>query len=152
MVVRLPRLRDNIDRVINSDSSDREKLETVVRLLHDGVDHYDWVGFYIASPAEKKLSLGPFSGAPTEHTDIGYGQGVCGQAAERKDTFIVADVSQENNYLSCSPEVRSEIVLPIFSNDELVGELDIDSHRVSAFTEEDEEFLDDVCRLVSGLL
>ncbi|MFW6048564.1 MAG: GAF domain-containing protein [Candidatus Bipolaricaulota bacterium] len=146
------RVRDEIMGRLDSDSLPGDKLLEVVKLLREEVDHYDWVGFYVASPEDRELSLGPFSGAPTEHTEIVYGEGICGQAAERESTFIVDDVSDENNYLSCSPEVESEIVLPIFSNGDLVGELDIDSHQRGAFTDRDEEFLREVARLVSRLL
>ncbi|MBE0520488.1 GAF domain-containing protein [Candidatus Bathyarchaeota archaeon] len=64
---------------------------------------------------------------------------------------MVQDVSKETNYLSCSPNVKSEIVIPIFKNGEIVGELDIDSHTPSPFTDEDREFLEKVCEMVSNL-
>ncbi len=128
----------------------REALQRVCDTLRNEVPHYDWVGFYFVDGRE--LVLGPFSGEPTEHVRIKFGEGICGQAAEREEVFIVQDVSKEDNYLSCSPEVKSEIVVPIFKDGKVVGELDIDSHKLSPFTEEDEKFLEEVCSLVSEYL
>ena len=111
------------------------------------------MGFYLTDPnAERELVLSPFAGAPTEHVRIPFGHGICGQAAERKQTFIVPDVAAETNYLSCSPMVKSEIVLPILKQGEILGELDIDSHTIDAFSEEDRTFLLKVCYAVSRLL
>lgn len=95
--------------------------------------------------------LGPFMGEATRHTRIEFGKGICGQAAERREIFVVQDVSKESNYLSCSTKVKSEIVLPILKNDAIKGELDIDSHFSSSFSKEDREFLENLCKLVSQL-
>lgn len=120
-------------------------------MLIENVPHYDWVGFYLVDKAKKELVLGPFVGEPTEHIRIPFGRGICGQAAERRTTFVVQDVSKEGNYLACSPKVKSEIVIPLFKGGEIIGELDIDSHTLSPFTEEDRVFLEDVCKVVSEL-
>ncbi|SIP89345.1 GAF domain-containing protein [Alkalispirochaeta americana] len=125
-------------------------LQLVCDLLRREVSHYDWFGLYIAVPEERMLVLGPFSGSPTEHVRIPYGRGICGQAAERAETFLVDDVSAQENYLACSLSVRSEIVVPIFgppgSDREgvVIGEIDIDSHRPGAFSGEDQRFLQDL--------
>ena len=139
----LTNLRDELEEVF-AGVDGPEVLEEVALLLRREVEHYDWVGFYFGDNEKKALSLGPFAGEPTEHTDIGYGEGVCGQAAVSLDTFTVEDVEAEENYLSCSPEVESEIVVPVFDGDEFVGEIDIDSHRLDAFDSEDEAFLEDL--------
>ena len=133
-------------------SGRREKLEGICQLLADRVSHYHWVGFYIADDEKQELTLGPFVGAPTEHVRIDYGSGICGRAAETGRTLVVDDVSRESNYLSCSPKVRSEIVIPIFRSGKIVGELDIDSHEVASFTGEDRKFLEQVCLAVSDIL
>ncbi|HHI87332.1 MAG TPA: GAF domain-containing protein [Candidatus Cloacimonetes bacterium] len=127
-------------------------LQNISKLLKEEVEYYDWVGFYLVdknNPAE--LILGPFEGAPTEHTRIPFGQGVCGQVASRGHTIIVQDVSQENNYLSCSINVQSEIVVPIFKEGEFIGEIDIDSHKKAPFTKEDTEFLEHIAQKLSEL-
>ncbi|HEY3388062.1 MAG TPA: GAF domain-containing protein, partial [Prolixibacteraceae bacterium] len=82
---------------------------------------------------------------------IPVGKGVCGQVAENKKLKIVQDVSQEGNYIACSIDVQSEIVVPILKGDKFVAEIDIDSHSPSPFTNDDEEFLTSVCRKISVL-
>tara|TARA_B100000614_G_scaffold259497_1_gene284220 strand:+ start:880 stop:1404 length:525 start_codon:yes stop_codon:yes gene_type:complete len=123
-------------------------LQLVCDLLHREVPHYDWFGFYLAVPEERVLVLGPYQGEPTDHVRIPYGRGICGQAAERRDTFLVDDVAAQDNYLSCSIHVRSEIVVPVFEGDEVVAEIDIDSHRTAAFTDADRRFLEQLASLV----
>ena len=141
-----------VSEICCANESQADKLMQVCILLHNNIPHYNWVGFYLTDPnAERELVLGPFVGAPTEHTRIPYGQGICGQAADREKTFIIQDVTLETNYLSCSPDVRAEIVLPIFKNGHVAGELDIDSHHLAPFTEDDRYFLEGVCRIVEHL-
>lgn len=137
----------------SSTQTQDEKLHAICALLEREVAHYDWVGFYLVDPVrERELVLGPFVGAPTEHTRIAFGQGICGQAADTEMTFVIQDVSQETNYLSCSPHVKSEIVIPIFKDGAVVGEIDIDSHALAPFTEADNAFLEQVAALVAAVL
>lgn len=123
-------------------------LQLVCDLLHREVPHYDWFGFYLAVPEERMLVLGPYQGEPTDHVRIPYGRGICGQAAERRDTFVVDDVTAQDNYLACSIHVRSEIVVPVMDGDTVVAEIDIDSHRPAAFTDDDRRFLEALAPLV----
>jgi GAF domain-containing protein len=116
-------------------------LAKTSELLKSEIPHYDWVGFYILDSLNQVLVLGPFAGKPTEHTHIPVGKGICGQVAEQKQTMIVQDVSAQSNYLACSLDVQSEIVVPIFKNGIFVAEIDIDSHSYAPFTQEDEDFL-----------
>ncbi len=150
--VRLFDLLDEVKGIVAGPSERWDRLQAICQLLQERVAHYDWVGFYIADNVRRELELGPFAGEPTEHVKIPFGRGICGQAAETEQTFVVQDVSQETNYLSCSARVRSEIVLPVLKDGQVVGELDIDSHALAPFTAEDEAFLEEVCRLVSCLL
>ncbi len=146
-------LVEEVEAIADSDLSSSEKLKAICSLLRNCVSHYSWVGFYLVDKAKQnELLLGSFSGEPTTHTRIPFGKGICGQAAHHKKTIVAQDISQESNYLSCSPNVKSEIVIPIFRNDIIVGELDIDSHIVSAFTSEDEVFLQRICDIVSRIL
>lgn len=127
-------------------------LMEVCRLLKSEVSHYDWVGFYLTDPASpRELVLGPFDGASTDHVRIPFGKGICGQAAERQETFVIQDVSKETNYLSCSPTVKSEIVVPLMKDGGVLGELDIDSHAVAPFTPADRVFLEKVCGVLAPL-
>lgn len=147
------KLRPQIDRALASPDSTEEKLQTICELLRSGVNWYDWVGFYFVDPnTPRMLVLGPYIGEPTEHTRIPFGHGICGQAAERQETVMVDDVSEESNYLSCNLHVKSEIVVPIFKYGKLMGELDIDSHTVEAFNKKDQAFLEEICELVSSIL
>lgn len=128
-----------------------QKLRLICELLESSVPYYNWVGFYLVGDKERELVLGPFVGEPTEHAEIPFGKGICGQAAESKKTFIVQDVSKETNYLACNLNVKSEIVIPILKDGKVIGELDIDSHATSPFTDDDESFLEGVAGVVSGL-
>jgi GAF domain-containing protein len=140
-------------RAITQRDAPRDKtLGAICALLHDKVAHYDWVGFYLVDPdADRELVLGPYVGAPTEHTRIPFGKGICGQAADTEQPFIIQDVTQETNYLSCSPDVRSEIVIPMMKDGAVIGELDIDSHALAPFAGEDRAFLEQVCALTAEL-
>ncbi|RMF57067.1 MAG: GAF domain-containing protein [Calditrichaeota bacterium] len=136
--------------LIDKNTDSRKALQDVCQLLHEKIPHYDWVGFYLVNPENsKELVLGPFSGAPTEHTHIPFGKGVCGQVAERKETIIVQDVSKESNYLSCSLHVKSEIVVPLLRAGRFLGELDIDSHTLAPFTAADRRLLEGICMLLT---
>jgi len=141
---------DRVEDIASKQASAEAKMLQICWLLNSKFPHYNWVGFYIAT-GDRQLALGPYVGEATEHTHIPLGKGICGQAAERKETFVVGDVSKESNYLSCSLYVRSEIVVPILVKGEIAGELDIDSHTPGAFSGEDRVFLEKVCERLSGL-
>ena len=145
-------LFEGVKEIVGGSSDRDEKLLAICELLKGEVSYYDWVGFYFVDPEVKtELVLGPYAGEPTEHKRISFGEGICGQAAERKETFIVQDVSKETNYLACSPSVKSEIVAPLKKDGEIIGEIDIDSNNLAPFTEEDRWFLEDICMVISRL-
>ena len=128
------------------------KMQAICQLLKDRVPYYDWVGFYLGDESTRMLELGPFVGEPTEHVKIPFGRGICGQAAEREEPFLIQDVSQELNYLSCSVLVKAEIVVPVFKDGYIAGELDIDSHTSGPFSDEDRMFLEKICACVGRQL
>ncbi|PNR96201.1 GAF domain-containing protein [Petrotoga sp. 9PWA.NaAc.5.4] len=146
-------LYDKIKTIITDKNyKDRNQvLKIICELLAERIPYYNWVGFYLVDEKEKdSLTLGPFVGEPTEHTKIKFGQGICGQAASTKTTFIVDDVSKEDNYLSCSPKTQSEIVVPIFDKKgKIVGEIDIDSHNKASFDSDDHNFLEAIAKLLT---
>lgn len=114
--------------------------------------HFDWVGFYIMNDDRKKLHLGPFVGAPTEHTVIPYGKGICGQVAVSGKMYHSSDVSKEDNYIACSIDTKSELVLPIYDkNGTLVAQLDIDSHEKETFTPDVIASCEEVCVEIGGM-
>ena len=128
------------------------KLQQICDLLESEVSYYDWVGFYFKNGDKKELKLAQFTGEETEHTIIPFGKGICGQVAVSNKNFVVQDVSEQENYISCGWKVKSEIVIPIFVNDENIGQIDIDSHTPNIFSSKDEELLEFVCKKVSVLI
>lgn len=133
--------------IIEGEGTKNEKLQAICELLDERVDVFNWTGFYlVAADEERMLELGPYVGASTDHTRIPFGTGICGQAAETLDTFVVQDVSQADNYLACSVDVKSEIVVPIMKGDTFVGEMDIDSHTLNAITLELKELCEEICK------
>ncbi|MCK4539279.1 MAG: GAF domain-containing protein [Candidatus Krumholzibacteria bacterium] len=145
-------IRKKIDDIISAPGECDEKLQSICDTLRNEVEHYDWVGFYLTVPNGEELTLGPYTGDRTDHTCIPFGKGVCGQAAAGKKTIIIQDVARETNYLSCSPDVKSEIVVPLFKSGEVAGELDIDSHALAPFSPEDRAFLEAVCKVVETII
>jgi len=128
------------------------KLQQICDLLESEVSYYDWVGFYFKNGDKKELKLAQFTGEETEHTIIPFGKGICGQVAVSNKNFVVQDVSEQENYISCGWKVKSEIVIPIFVNDENIGQIDIDSHTPNIFSSKDEELLEFVCEKVGILM
>lgn len=147
------KLRLAIARTLGQTSiSIESRLEEVCTILKDTVPHYDWAGFYFKNGDKRELKLGPYAGAPTDHTIIPFGKGICGQVAVSNQNFVVPDVSAQDNYIACSITVKSEIVVPLFVNGENVGQIDIDSNTPDPFTEEDERFLEYVNEQVAAVL
>ncbi len=107
-------------------------LDYAVRGLHDLDPRYHWTGVYELFP-DQVLRLGPYVGAPTEHVFIGVGNGICGTAVAERRNMNVPDVRTVVNYLACSSDTRSELVILIRTGDVIHGQLDIDSHEVAAF-------------------
>lgn len=128
-----------------------DKLLKLCHLLRDSIDYYDWVGFYFRNGDKEELILGPYAGEPTDHTLIPFGKGICGQVAVSNKNFVVPDVQAQDNYIACSMNVRSEIVVPLFVNGENIGQIDIDSEVLDPFSEADEHFLEFVNQEVARL-
>ncbi|HEX5742320.1 MAG TPA: GAF domain-containing protein [Flavobacteriaceae bacterium] len=126
-------------------------LQQICDYLKSAISYYDWVGFYFTNGDKKELVLKQFAGKPTEHTVIPFGKGICGQVALSNQNFVVQDVTEQDNYISCGFDVKSEIVIPIFKNGLNIGQIDIDSHHTAPFTKHDEELLEFVCEQVATL-
>jgi len=126
-------------------------LLKTAELLKSEIPHYDWVGFYLLDAPNGMLVLGPYKGAPTEHTHIPVGKGICGQVAASLQTMTIQDVTQQDNYLACSVDVQSEIVVPILKDGVFVAEIDIDSHAYAPFTAEDEKLLKAIAEELSEI-
>ena len=144
-------LKNTIQEIVSPEKSRSEIQQAICDYLESQISYYDWVGFYFKNGDKEELKLAEYTGEPTEHTIIPFGKGICGQVAVSNENFVVQDVSEQGNYISCGWKVKSEIVIPIFVNDENVGQIDIDSHTVNPFTKEDEELLEFVCSKVASL-
>lgn len=107
-------------------------LEAAVQGVHEFDPRFHWTGIYELFP-DDVLRLGPFIGAPTEHCFIGVGKGVCGSAVAEKRNMNIPDVSRHSNYLPCSSETKSELVVLIRTGDVIHAQIDIDSHQFAAF-------------------
>jgi L-methionine (R)-S-oxide reductase len=149
------KLRDLIPKLNNlaaSAASAQDLMAGIVKLLHQELLKYNWVGFYMIEKENNQdiLVLGPFRGTMTPHTRIPLHQGICGAAASTGKTVVVDDVSADSRYLACSLATKSEIVVPIFVNKKVVGELDIDSHFLAAFAPEDRQLCEHAASLVGA--
>lgn len=127
--------------------------EFTVRRIAENLPSYNWVGFYMVDRNDSGvLVLGPFRGAPTEHVRIPVARGICGAAVAQGQTIMVDDVASDPRYLACSVETQSEIVVPVRVNDEIVGEIDVDSHARGAFGPRDREFLERCAVIIGGFI
>jgi L-methionine (R)-S-oxide reductase len=143
--------RDEVDRLnLNTGTAD-QLMEGITLLLNKYMLKYNWVGFYMLEPGAEPpmLVLGRYQGAMTPHTRIALHQGICGAAASSGRTVVVDDVKKDPRYLACSLETKSEIVVPIFVRGKVAGELDIDSHFLAAFAQEDRDLIE-YCALLVG--
>lgn len=133
-----------------SRGADRDSLlRTAVEEIEASGESYDWVGVYLLEDDEI-LTLHNFVGKPTEHDRIEVGVGVCGTAVAEGRDINVPDVNRVDNYLACSQETRSELVVLIRDGDDgtIHGQIDLDSDRLAAFDERDEREI----RRVAGWL
>lgn len=142
-------LRCEVEALTNSAAPDEEVLDRVVRLVHEAHPAWDWSGIYLM--VNGVLVIGPFAGADEapEHSRIEVGDDVCGTAVAEGRNRIVEDVRELDNYLACSPHTRSELVVLIRENGNVVGQFDIDSDTLGVFTKEDERLLEEVAELIA---
>jgi GAF domain-containing protein len=151
---RIDEVRAEIADLAKTSRNGPELMQSMVKLLHNRMLKYNWVGFYMLEPGAEPpvLVLGAFEGAMTPHTRIPLNQGICGAAASSGQTVVVDDVNKDSRYLACSLETKSEIVVPVFVRGKVVGELDIDSHFPAAFTSEHQALVQYCAKLVGEKL
>ncbi len=126
-------------------------LSNATALLNQFLERINWVGFYLWDEEKNELVLGPFQGLPA-CVRIPFGKGVCGTAAEKRETLVVPDVNQFPGHIACDANSQSEIVIPMIKNDQLIGVLDIDSPVTNRFDEIDKKKLEEfVAALVNHL-
>lgn len=133
-----------VEAIVSKESDPIANMANVAALLHESFGWW-WTGFYRVDGGT--LVLGPFQG-PVACTRITFGRGVCGTAWERRETIVVPDVEQFPGHIACSALSRSEIVVPVFKDGEVVGVLDIDSKELSAFDRRDAFWLEKIVALL----
>lgn len=133
-------VKDETDAVAN--------MANVAALIQETF-HFWWTGFYRV--IGEQLVLGPFQG-PVACTRIGFGKGVCGTSWKERKTLVVEDVEQFPGHIACSSESKSEIVVPLIKQGEVIGVLDIDSEKLATFDQTDKEWLEQIAEVVSGVL
>ncbi len=139
---RYEQLLPQIKALINEETDTIANLSNICAVLKYNMPGFFWVGFYIIKGGE--LVLGPYQG-PVACTRIQLGKGVCGAAAQRRETIIVPDVDKFPGHIACSSLSKSEIVIPLFNGKEVVGVLDVDSDSLNMFDEVDKKYLEELC-------
>lgn len=134
-----------IEALISGEEDLVANLANTAAALRHGMGFF-WVGFYRVKNDE--LVLGPFQG-PVACTRIQKGQGVCGQSWEKAETIIVPDVDEFPGHIACSPESKSEIVVPLMKHGDVVGVLDVDSDVLNGFNETDARYLERLAKRLS---
>ena len=146
-------IKKRLSSILESPNNDtNDKLQKICQLLDQEIPYFNWTGFYFKNGDKDELVLGPYVGAETDHTVIPFGKGICGQVAVSNQTFVVPDVHEQDNYLSCSIDTKAEIVVPIMKNGENIGQIDIDPHTENPYTEEDREMLEWLCEEIAKIL
>jgi GAF domain-containing protein len=137
-------LYKQLESLLEGETDQIANMANMAALIHETFGFW-WTGFYIVKGEE--LVLGPFQG-PIACTRIPYGKGVCGTAWQRRSTIVVPDVEEFPGHIACSSLSRSEIVVPIFSNNSVYAVLDIDSKELATFDDTDKEWLEKIVELL----
>jgi len=140
------RLLLHLERLIGNETDPIAIMATVACEVYHSFKDFNWVGFYRVTE-KNLLKIGPYQG---EHgcLSIPFEKGVCGAAARKKNTLVIADVSKVPRHIACSPKTKSEIVIPLVKGKKVVGVLDIDSNKFSAFDAIDKKYLEMICEMV----
>jgi L-methionine (R)-S-oxide reductase len=137
-----------IHALVSGETDRIANLANVAAALKEAFNFF-WVGFYMVQ--ENELILGPFQG-PVACTRIRFGKGVCGQAWSNAETLLVPDVDAFPGHIACSSLSKSEIVVPLLKNGNVIGVLDVDSSQLNDFDETDKLFLTQLCTWLSERL
>ena len=137
-------LYEQIKALLNKEKDEIANMANVAALIHETFKFW-WTGFYRV--IDNELVLGPFQG-PIACTRIAYGKGVCGTAWKEKQTIVVKNVHEFPGHIACSSASQSEIVVPIFKENQVVAVLDIDSEKLATFDDIDKEWLEEIVKLL----
>ena len=141
-------LLSQVKAMVKDETDPIANMANVAALIQEAF-HFWWTGFYRV--IGEQLVLGPFQG-PVACTRIGFGKGVCGTSWKERKSIVVEDVEQFPGHIACSSESKSEIVVPLLKNSEVIGVLDIDSEHLATFDALDREWLEQIAEVVSGIL
>lgn len=139
-------LSNIIKALLNKNDNMLSNLSNFTAALKQTFDKVNWVGFYLFDG--NKLYLGPFQGK-VACTQIEMGKGVCGTAALSRKTVIVGDVNKFPGHIVCDSDSKSEIVVPLIKDNNLLGVLDLDSASLNAFDERDKQNLEYICNFLT---
>jgi L-methionine (R)-S-oxide reductase len=139
-------LAKSLESLLEGETDALANLANAAGLLATSLERTNWWGFYLVRSGE--LVLGPFQGKPA-CVRIALGNGVCGTAAAKRETVVVADVHAFPGHIACDAASRSEIVVPILQNGALVGVLDVDSPEKDRFDDEDRAGLEEFVRVLT---
>ena len=137
-------LYKQLESLLSGETDQIANMANMAALIHETFGLW-WTGFYIVKG--EQLVLGPFQG-PIACTRIPYGKGVCGTSWKRQETIVVPDVEEFPGHIACSSLSRSEIVVPIFSDNKVYAVLDIDSKELATFDDIDKEWLEKIVELL----
>lgn len=137
-------LYEQVKAFIEKENDSIANMSNIAAIIHNTFKFW-WTGFYRV--IDNELVLGPFQG-PSACTRIGYGKGVCGTAWKEGKTIVVENVHEFPGHIACSSASKSEIVVPIFKDNQVVGVLDIDSENLATFDNIDKEWLEKIINLV----
>lgn len=137
-------LYKQLESLLSGETDQIANMANMAALIHETFGFW-WTGFYIVKG--EQLVLGPFQG-PIACTRIPYGKGVCGTSWKRQETIVVPDVEEFPGHIACSSLSRSEIVVPIFSDNKVYAVLDIDSKELATFDDIDKEWLEKIVELL----
>lgn len=135
--------------VLDKENEPLSNYANMTAIINEFFDELNWVGFYFVK--NNSLYLGPFQGK-VACTNIPYGKGVCGTTLAIKNTILVDDVHSFEGHIACDSASQSEIVIPIFKNDNIVALLDIDSPKLNRFTQNDKNILEEACHILESIL
>lgn len=142
-------LLPQIFSLVNGEQNHTANMSNTVAALKQTFEHYSWVGFYLYDKQSNELVLGPFQGK-IACTRIGIGKGVCGSAFQRRETIIVPDVDKFPGHIYCDGGSKSEIVVPVFHQSNIIGVLDVDSYAYDSFDETDKKYLEQLLATIAG--
>ena len=141
-------LLSQVKAMVKDETNPVANMANVAALIQEAL-HFWWTGFYRV--IGEQLVLGPFQG-PVACTRIGFGKGVCGTAWKEHRTIVVEDVEQFPGHIACSSESKSEIVVPLYKGEEVIGVLDIDSEKLATFDSVDKEWLEQIAEVIAAKL